>query len=488
MNTNIKKTAIAAVLLAVGIGAGWALARWQSTGPAASRTDQAPQVAERKPLYWYDPMVPTQKFDKPGKSPFMDMELVPKYADEAAGAVAGVSVSPQAAQSLGLRVVTVERASVGGSIEVVGSLQLSDRDVSIVQARSAGFVERVYSRAPGDVLQAGAPLVDLLLPEWVAAQREFLAVKALDEAALTRAARQRLSLLGMPEALVSEVERSGHAQGRFTVKTPAAGLLAELMVRQGMTVTPGMSLARINGLGQVWLEAAVPEALAAAVQAGQLVEARLAAFPGEVFKGKVAAVLPESNRETRTLRLRIELPNPGQRLKAGMFAQVALAGPKVEAVVVPAEAIIRTGKRAIAYVVDAPGRSHPVEVEIGAETGDRIVVRRGLEPGQQVVASAQFLIDSEASLQGLTPTPISRELVHRTTGTVVALSTGLVTLQHAPVPSLKWPAMTMDFKLPDPNMAAGLRAGQKVDFGFMKQGDDYVVTAIRPAASTGGRP
>ncbi|MBT9502350.1 MAG: efflux RND transporter periplasmic adaptor subunit [Burkholderiaceae bacterium] len=501
MNTTIKKTAVALSLLAAGIAAGWAFSQWQAARSATSTTMSVGQE-ERKPLYWYDPMVPTQKFDKPGKSPFMDMQLVPKFAGEDTGDAPGVSVSPQALQSLGLRVATVERATVGASIDAVGSLQLNDRDVSIVQARSAGFVERVYARAPGDVLQAGAPLADLLLPEWVAAQREFLAVKALNEPLLTQAARQRLGLLGMSESLISQVERSGQTTGTVTVRAPSSGLLAELMVRQGMTVTPGMSLARINGLGSIWLEAAVPEAQAGAVQPGQAAEARLSAFPGEVFRGRVAAVLPESSRETRTLRVRIELPNPQQRLKAGMFAQVALNGPRSESLVVPAEAIIRTGKRAIAYVVDAPGRYRPVDVEIGQELGDRMIVRRGLEAGQQVVASAQFLIDSEASLQGLTPAAVGapgavsasspaaqvREVVHSTTGTITALTDDSVTLQHAAVPTLQWPAMTMGFKVLDPKLKAGLQPRQIVQFSFIQQGDDYVVTAIKPADPVGGKP
>ncbi len=173
------------------------------------------------------------------------------------------------------------------------------------------------------------------------------------------------------------------------------------MVRQGMSVAPGMTLARINGLGTVWLEAALPESLAASIQPGQGVEARFPALPGEVIKGKVAAVLPEANRDTRTLRLRIELPNPGQRLKAGMFAQVSLRGAAREALVVPAEAVIRTGKRALVYLSEQPGRYRPVSVEIGEQVDDLIVVRSGLSAGQQVVASGQFLLDSEASLQGV---------------------------------------------------------------------------------------
>ncbi len=397
-----KQWVVALVLVAVGVGLGWTMAR-RTPAPDVGAT--APASSERKVLYWYDPMVPTQKFDKPGKSPFMDMELEPRYADEGGADAPGLSVSPQAIQSLGLRTATVERRSIAGHVEAVGTVQLNDREVSIVQSRSNGFVEKFYARAPGDVVAAGAPLVDLLLPEWVAAQREFLAVRALGDAALTAAARQRLTLLGMTEALIAQVEISGQPQARHTITAPGGGLIAELMVRQGMTVTPGMSLARINGLGSLWVEVAVPEAQAGALHIGQAVELRLAAFPSETFRARVISVLAETSGETRTLRVRLELPNPAQRLKAGMSVQASLRGPSQDLLVLPSEAVIRTGKRALVYVVDAPGKFRPVEVGLGREIDDLLVVLAGLEAGQQVVASAQFLIDSEASLRGLLPVP-----------------------------------------------------------------------------------
>ena len=227
MNTNTKKLLAGLTLTAAGIAMGWGLARWKEAPLASQEAAAAPDAAasaERKVLYWYDPMVPTQKFEKPGKSPFMDMALVPKYADEGGAGGAGVSVSPQAVQSLGLRTASVEQKTIAASIDVAGTVLLNERDVSLVQARSAGFVERVYARAPGDVIAAGSPLVDLLLPEWVSAQREFLAVKALKDVALTHAARQRLLLLGMPEALVARVESSGEPQGRYTVSCASGGL------------------------------------------------------------------------------------------------------------------------------------------------------------------------------------------------------------------------------------------------------------------------
>ena len=494
MNKTFTRIVAAAALLGLGGLAGWGFSTWQARH-ASTDGAAAPQAAasagERKVLYWYDPMVPTQRFDKPGKSPFMEMQLVPRYADEGeaqAGAPGTLGVSTQAQQALGLRLARVEKRTLGTTTEAVGTVQLSERDIAIVQARTAGFVERVFGRAPGDVVTAGAPLAELFNPEWLGAQQEYLSVKATGDAALAQAARQRLLLLGMPAVLVDRVDASGQPLALQTIATPVGGVISELMVRQGMAVAPGMTLARINGLGTVWLEVALPEALAAAIRPGQPVQARFAALPGEVINGKVAAVLSEANRDTRTLRLRIELPNPGQRLKAGMFAQVSLRGAQRELLVVPAEAVIRTGKRALVYVAEEAGRYRPVPVEIGEEVDEWIVIRSGLAAGQQVVASGQFLIDSEASLQGVmarTATPSTDE-PYRTSGVVTQIEGGSITLDHAPVPALKWPAMTMAFKLADPALARGLKEGQSVSFSFDKQGDDYRITAIAPQAAASG--
>ena len=505
--SSTKTLAAGAVLLLVGLGAGWALSQWLSGGGRAAAPATAAATAasapERRVLYWYDPMVPTQRFDKPGKSPFMEMQLVPRYADEA-GADAGsaVAVSPQAVQSLGLRVATAEKRVLQAAVDAVGTVGLNERDVSIVQARANGFVERVHARAPGDVIPAGAPLAEVLHPDWLAAQREYLAVRATGDAVLAQAARSRLTLLGMPAALIERVDASGQPQGVTTIVAPSGGLIAELMVRQGMTVAAGMTLARINGLGTVWVEAAVPEALGAAVVTGQPAELRLVAFPGEVLRGKVAAVLPEASRDTRTLRVRVEVPNRGGRLRAGMFGQVRLlgAGQGTEVVTVPSEAVIRTGRRALVYVVDAPGRYRPVEMELGAEVDGRVAVLKGVEAGQQVVASGQFLIDSEASLQGLTARAPAEAAAttaaaasaqqgptgeFTTRGRVVELDAAAITLEHEAVPALKWPAMTMPFQLARPDLARGVKAGDAVRFRFRQKGDEHVVTAIdrEPAAT-----
>jgi Cu(I)/Ag(I) efflux system membrane fusion protein len=211
------------------------------SGSAANVT-VASAPTERKVLYWYDPMVPTQKFDKPGKSPYMDMPLMPKYADEDTQDSTGLSVSAQAVQALGLRTAEVLQGKIGADVNVVGTVLLNDRDVSIVQARTAGFVERVYARAAGDVIAAGAPLADLLLPEWWPRSASFSRFarwgRTVDRSCPPTAAAARHA---------ASPDRPGgahrRAQGLYTVTTPQGGLVAELMVRQGMTVSAGASLA-----------------------------------------------------------------------------------------------------------------------------------------------------------------------------------------------------------------------------------------------------
>lgn len=506
---SFKKLALLALTLAVGAGLGYGVAQWRLSGQAAIPADgahtgaaaSAPGAAERKVLYWYDPMVPQHKFDKPGKSPFMDMQLVPKYADEAPSG--GVSVDPRMAQALGVRTAPVERQRLGATVEVPATVQLNERDVAIVQARTAGFVQRVARLAPGDVVAPGAFIAELLVPEWAGAQQEFVAVRRSGDASLAAAARQRLVLLGMPAAVIQQVERTGQVQALATVHTPTGGLVQELMVRPGMTVSQGMSLARITGLGTVWLEAAVPQTQAWLAKVGQPVEVQLPALPGETLRGKLSAVLPEASSDTRTLRVRAELPNPQGRLRAGMFAQMRFGAPAEEALVVPTEAVIRTGQRAVVFVVDQPGRFRPVPVQLGRELGDRLEVLQGLQPGQQVVASGQFLIDSEASMQGVlqrqsttgtypasaaaAPASTPALPVHEGVGKVLELSAQEVTLDHGAVPSLQWPAMQMGFKLALPSLAKSAKVGDTVRFTFREAQEGYEVVGLEREPQGGTR-
>lgn len=450
-----------------------------ATGLKAGEVDPA---TGKKILYYHDPMVPGNKFEKPAKSPFMDMMLVPVYADSD-GDGSKVTVSPRIQQNLGVRTALVTEGTLSPEVAAVGSITWNERDQAVVQARANGFVERLQVRATLDRVSKGQALAELYVPDWIAAQEEFLSVRRMqgsDMAALVDGARQRMRQAGMDEALIELVERSGRTQPRFTVMAPIGGVVTELMVREGMTVMAGATLFRINGTATVWANAEVPESQAALLRPGAKVQARSPAAPGASFEGRVQALLPEVNPTTRTLKARLELANPGGRLVPGMFVQMQFMDMRAEkALLIPTEAVIQTGRRTVVMLAEEGGRFRPVDVEIGIESGGQTEVKRGLRAGQRVVVSSQFLIDSEASLKGVEarlndePKPVSANAAprHSGTATIEAIGRDAMTLSHGPIPSLKWGSMTMDFKLPKGGVPRGLEAGDRVDFEFTMEAD-----------------
>lgn len=501
----------ASVLAAGGYGA-YALGKHQGMrsglavegGPGAHTSGKPAAGSDpgtgRKVLYWHDPMVPGQRFDKPGKSPFMDMDLVPVYADEGQ-APGGVAVSPAVQQNLGVRLAEVRKGSLASTLEAVGSVAFNERDLVVLQARSNGYVEKLFVRAPLDAVRKGQALLQLYVPAWVAAQEEYLVIKRMpasaDTAGLLDAALQRMRLVGMTEAQVRQVSTRSQVSPRLTVTAPADGVVSELSVREGMAVTQGAPLFRINGLRTVWVNAEVPESAAAQVRPGMAVSAASPAFPDMTFSGKVEAVLPEVNAATRTLKARIELANPGAKLVPGMFASVRLApAASRETLLVPSEAVIRTGTRSVVVTAPEPGRFAAVEVMTGAEANGQAEVIKGLSAGQKVVASGQFLIDSEASLRGAlqrlggsapdapksaTPAAVP---IHRATGKVEQIAGDEVTISHGPIPALQWGPMTMGFMPPAGGLPKDIKVGDTVRFEIQEADDGMykIVSIVR----TGG--
>lgn len=390
------RAAIIFAVLIAGTGGYWIGTRGSKDAVVSAPGDKG------KILYYYDPMFPAQKFAKPGKSPFMGMQLLPKYADEAgSGAAKGLTIDPSAMQNLGIRSAAVMQGRLDARVSVTGVVDFNQRNLAILQARSEGFVTRVYARAPGDVVRAGAPIVDFQMPQWGGAQAEFLAVRKLGRADLANAARQRLRLLGMSDGLIRSVERSGRTNGVITLTAPASGVIQTLDARVGASVMQGQTLAQISGIDTVWVNAAVPEAQAGTVHIAQRATITLNAFPGESFNGRVTAILPTTQVDSRTVTVRIELGNKNGRLRPGMFALVALDGDSLAALLVPSEAVIRTGTRNLVMIDKGDGRYHPAEVRIGREGNGRTEILAGLSLGEKVVASGQFLLDSEASLTGI---------------------------------------------------------------------------------------
>ncbi len=457
--------------------------------------DLDPKTGQRV-LYYHDPMVPGKRFDAPAKSPFMDMMLVPVYAGAPGTDSSSITVSPRVQQNLGLRTAEVVQGTLAPALQAIGSIAWNERDQSVIQARAAGFIERLHVRATLDPVRAGQPFADVYVPEWVAAQQEFLAIKnaAGNDSALVAAARQRMLLTGMTEAQVARVESSGIAQPRITITVPTSGVVAELVARVGMTVTPGMTLARINGLGTVWAQADVPESQIALLRVGAKVEARSPGAPGTVFKGTVEAILPEVAAATRTLKARVQLANPGAALSPGMLVTMQFIDQRATpALLVPTEAIIATGQRMVVMLAEEGGRYRPVNVEIGIESAGQTEIKKGLTAGQRVVVSSQFLIDSEASLKGVearlnseAPAQPPKPVIHQGQARIEAINQDGVTLSHGPIPSANWGSMTMAFQPPAGGLPRNVAVGDQVQFEFvLPQGAAPTLTGISPLPPSG---
>ncbi|MBI3438369.1 MAG: efflux RND transporter periplasmic adaptor subunit [Proteobacteria bacterium] len=474
-----------AVVIAITAAAGGYWAGTQRASTSLSASDQS----GRRILYWYDPMLPNERYPGPGKSS-MNMDLVPRYADEAP-TDASVRIQPGVVQNLGIRTVIVQRAVMARSATAAGVIQFNGRNIAIVQARASGFVEHAHARAIGDVIAAGSPIVDIRIPEWTAAQAEYLSVRSLG-GDIAGAARRRLVMLGMPASLIDRVERDGAPHPVFTVTSPITGAITSLDVRQGMTIMVGAPLATISGLSPVWLVASVPQSDAGVARPGGRAVATLAAYPGETFSGRIESVLPTADAATRTIEVRIALSNPQGRLRPGMSGQVRIEQANAEpSLVVPMEAVIRTGTRTMVIVANDTGYA-PTEVTLGHQSENNVEIRSGLTQGQRVVASGQFLIDSEASLSGAldrlqasSSTPGAAATLHAGAGRITAISRSTVTIADGPVASLNWPAMTMQFSLARAQLAQGLRVGDSVAFRFRQNGQAFVVEEI---GKTGAAP
>lgn len=462
--------------------------------------DTDPQTG-RTILFYVDPMVPGKNFEAPGKSPFMDMMLVPRYAGAGDADAGLVSISPRIQQNLGLRTATVMEGSLSTGISAIGNIAWNERLQTTLSSRAMGYVEKLHVRAVLDTVAKDQPLLDIYVPDWVAAQEDYLAITRMqgtDLDVLRKAALQRMRQVGMSEEQIRQVTESATLQPRMTLRAPQAGVLTELMVREGGTVMPGMLLLRLQGTQTVWAEAEVPESQIAELRPGMAVRANSPAFPETTFEGRVQALLPQVDASTRTLKARLELRNPGAKLMPGMLVQMQFTGvARKVTLLVPSDAVIRTGQRNMVMLAEENGYYRPVEVKTGREANGKIEILAGLNLGQNVVVSGQFLIDSEASLRGLVDR-LNQAPVQTTQAATPAYATDAmiekiegeaVTLTHPPVPALKWPGMTMDFRLPPAEQRpAKLTAGENVRIEFkMQDGDMPVITRLERLNSGGGQ-
>lgn len=355
---------------------------------------------EQKILYWYDPMVPDQHFDKPGKSPFMDMELVAKYAsvvNDSVDTSPAVNVDTRMQQQLGIRTATVQKKDMANVIRASGRLTVDEKQMASATVRTDGYVEELQVRAVGEHVEKGQKLASIYAPQLQTAQAEYLLT--LRNGALPES-RARLLRLGMAEQDIATLTSSQKILSRIGLYAPISGFVMELAVREGSSVTAGMAVMQIAAHQNVWQIVEVPERYASDIHIGQQADITLDSQPGAVLSGSVQYVYPELDNSTRSLRVRLVLDNADRKLMPGMYAQTTLLTPTRNVLSVPTESIIATGTRTV-VIVKEKNHFRPAVVVTGIEQNGDTEIISGLHEGEMVVTSGQFLMDSEASLSGV---------------------------------------------------------------------------------------
>ena len=389
---NVTMKLIAAATL--GVMAGAAGLRWWGGESATLQVT----TDDPEPLYWVAPMDPNYRRDAPGKSP-MGMDLIPVYADTNADMTAGtVRISPEVVNNLGVRTADVVLGRLPAGIETVGFVQFDEDRLQHVHPRVEGWVEALFVHASGEPVTQGEALYTLYSPTLVNAQEELLLAWRRDNPALIAAATERLQALQVPAAAIRALRESGRVSRTITVEAPLSGVVETLQVRQGMYVKPGMETLSIASLEQLWVIGEVFERQASQVQPGDTVRMQFDHLPGRDWQGEIDYVYPTLNPRTRTLQVRVRVANPDGALRPGMFARLQIASdPGEQALLVPREALIRTGAQTRVVLALGDGRFKSVAVTPGRVGSEQAEILDGVQAGDRIVTSAQFLIDSESS-------------------------------------------------------------------------------------------
>ena len=479
MSSNTK--IIIAIIIGAAIGAG-------TLGLFLNPNSEGPKTnsEEKKPLYWVAPMDSNYRRDKPGKSP-MGMDLIPVYEDESSTDDFGpgaVRVAPHVVNNLGVRTAPVELENMHTEISTVGYVQYDEDKLIHIHPRVDGWIEKLYVKAEGDPVEKGQPLYSLYSPQLVNAQEELLIALKRNNGSLVTAAKDRLKALQLSAGLIKELEQTKNVQQTITFYSPQAGVVDGLKIREGFYVKPGDTLLSIGKLDQVWVEAEVFERDAALIKEGLPVSMTLDYLPGEDWTGVVDYVYPALNSKTRTLRVRLKFGNPDFQLKPNMFAQVSIHANQADsAIIVPKEAVIRTGKQDRVVLALGDGQFKSIEVTIGRVDKDSIEILSGLNEDDVVVTSAQFLIDSESSkssdFKRMTHDEVPNSIWMQ--GEVNSVMTGhrMVNITHGPAEDWDWPEMTMDFNVAENVDVDSLKSGQSLHFEVSKTEDSgYEVTGI----------
>ena len=407
----------------------------------------------KEPLYWVAPMDPNYKRDEPGKSP-MGMDLIPVYeqmgGDEEVGTV---TISPDVVNNLGVRTAPVTRGRLDLTISTVGYVQYDEDRLVHIHPRVEGWIEKIHVKAAGDPVIQGEPLYALYSPTLVNAQEELLLALKRNNPTLITAAMERLSALQVPHSEINRLKKSGKVSQTITITAPQSGVLDNLNTREGMFVKPGMEMMAIGQLEHIWVIGEIFERQAASVQVGDAVRMRLDYLPGREWKGNVDYIYPSLNAKTRTAQVRVHFDSSDRFLRPGMFAQMTIVTkPSRETLLIPREALIRTGSQSRVVLAKGEGRFKSIAVKVGRIGEDKVEILSGLKDGERIVTSAQFLIDSESS-----KTSDFKRMHHgedqpssvwvAATIESVMPNHRMVTVKHEAIDAWEWPEMTMDFQV-----------------------------------------
>jgi Cu(I)/Ag(I) efflux system membrane fusion protein len=514
------------VVVALAGGGGY----WFGNKGTASHNEAGATVAgvpsdsgkkERKILYYRNPMGLPDTSPVPKKDP-MGMDYSPVYEGEAdtEPALANqVKISTEKVQKLGVRTEAAQVRLLERKVRAVGRIEPDERRVFTISPKFEGYVERLHVNVTGQPVAKGQPLFEVYSPELISAQREYSiaaqGVESLKDAGgqaqvgmkqLAESSLIRLKNWDISEEQIKALANSGETKRTLTFRSPVSGIVTEKKAVQGMRFMPGEMLYQVSDLSAVWVIADVFEQDIGLIRTGAKAKVRINAYPGKVFDGTVSYVYPTLKTETRTLPVRLELANPGLLLKPSMFAEVELSvAGKSTAVTVPISAVIDSGTRQIVLIRQGEGRFEPREIKLGSRSDSYVEVIDGLRDGEQVVVTANFLIDAESNLKaavggfghashgGAAPktaaeqgSPEAKGASHQAQGVVedIDVKTGTVNLNHGPIDSLKWPAMTMEFKVANASLLKDLKPGMQIAVEFVqRQPGEWVITTVRPLAT-----
>jgi RND family efflux transporter MFP subunit len=386
-------------------------------GVSAGDTSKPASSGERKIVFWYDPMHPAYKSDKPGIAPDCGMQLVPKYADEDKGmstmAVGTVKIALDKQQLIGVRTAKVERAPLVRSVRTTGQITADETKIEHVHVKISGYIDKVYVDYVGQLVKKGQPLFTVYSPELVATEEEYLIAKRGEKnlgasefrevsqggQALLRSARERLKLWDITDTQIRRLDQSGEVSRTLTFFSPVDGFVMDRKAFPQTAITPDMDLYQITNLSIIWVNADVYEYEVPFVKVGQTAKMQLSYYAGKTYTGKITYIYPTVDPVTRTVKVRIEFPNPKYDLKPQMFANVDLKINYGTPILVPQEAVMDSGDKQYVFLVHDGGMFEPRTIQIGAKLDGKVVVLSGLQPGDTIVTSGNFLVDSESRLK-----------------------------------------------------------------------------------------